>query len=504
MTENVKPILELKNIVKAYDANIALKNAGLTVYPGEIHALMGANGAGKSTMIKIIAGAHRPNDGEIIINGERVVLNNPRDALHKGIAVVYQELSLVPHLTVSENICLSVDSVGRGGRYNWAESDRIAAHALAKLGKAAEGINVHDKVSTLRADQMQMIEIARAVGQEASIVLLDEPTSSLNFEETENLFSVVREFAKHGIAIIFVSHRMNEIREICDRISILRDGVLVVDGRPMSDISDDDIVTEMLGEKLETSAVEKASREEVESRPPIISFGFDGQDDDYVIHEGEIVGLAGLAGSGRSSVLRAIWGGAPRGDMHFEYLGEEFVPTKPVKSLKQKMAYVGEDRALSGLFFGQPILETVIMGKRNANSRKLINNRRELEILRDVIDRVQIKIPSEDCSPSALSGGNQQKLLFGRWIIDDARLVLLDEPTRGVDVRTKEEIYQHIRSMAADNNAGVLLVSSELNELALLCDKVIVMRDGTGENVLYGDDITEENMMRYIIHTTGT
>ena len=144
------------------------------------------------------------------------------------------------------------------------------------------------------------------------------------------------------------------------------------------------------------------------------------------------------------------------------------------------------------------------MGKRNANSRKLINNRRELEILRDVIDRVQIKIPSEDCSPSALSGGNQQKLLFGRWIIDDARLVLLDEPTRGVDVRTKEEIYQHIRSMAADNNAGVLLVSSELNELALLCDKVIVMRDGTGENVLYGDDITEENMMRYIIHTTGT
>ena len=187
-----------------------------------------------------------------------------------------------------------------------------------------------------------------------------------------------------------------------------------------------------------------------------------------------------------------------------EYLGEEFVPTKPVKSLKQKMAYVGEDRALSGLFLGQPILETVIMGKRNANSRKLINNRRELEILRDVIDRVQIKIPSEDCSPSALSGGNQQKLLFGRWIIDDARLVLLDEPTRGVDVRTKEEIYQHIRSMAADNNAGVLLVSSELNELALLCDKVIVMRGGTGENVLYGDDITEENMMRYIIHTTGT
>ena len=504
MTEMIKPILELINIVKTYDANIALKNAGLTVYPGEIHALMGANGAGKSTMIKIIAGAHRPDDGEIIINGERVVLNNSRDALHKGIAVVYQELALVPHLTVSENICLSVDSVGCGGRYNWTESDRIAAHALSKLGKAAEGINVHDRVSNLRADQMQMVEIARAVGQETSIVLLDEPTSSLNFEETEKLFSVVRELARHGIAIIFVSHRMNEIREICDRISILRDGVLVVDGKPMSEISDDDIVTEMLGEKLEMSAVKKATREEVESRPPVISFGFAAGVEDYVVHEGEIVGLAGLAGSGRSSVLRAIWGGTPRSDMHFEYLGEEFVPTKPVKSLRQKMAYVGEDRALSGLFFGQPILETVIMGNRNFNSYKLINNRRETRILRDVIEKVQIKIPSEDCSPSSLSGGNQQKLLFGRWIIDDAKLVLLDEPTRGVDVRTKEEIYQRISSMAADNRAGILIVSSELNELALLCDKVIIMRDGSGDNVLYGDDVTEENMMRYIIHSNGT
>ena len=193
-----------------------------------------------------------------------------------------------------------------------------------------------------------------------------------------------------------------------------------------------------------------------------------------------------------------------RNDMHFEYMGKPFVPTRPVKSLRQKMAYVGEDRAISGLFFGQPILETVIMGHRNLSSRKLIRNSQETDIFRNVIEKIQIKIPSEDCSPSSLSGGNQQKLLFGRWIIDDARLVLLDEPTRGVDVRTKEEIYQRIRSMAKENNAGVLLVSSELNELVLLCDKVIVMRDGKGENILTGDEITEENMMRYITHASGT
>lgn len=504
MSEMKTPILQLKNIMKAYDANIALKNAGLTVFPGEVHALMGANGAGKSTMIKIIAGAHKPNEGEIILNGRAVNFNGPKDALRKGVAVVYQELSLLPHLTVSENISLSVDNVGRKGRYDWAESDRVAASALKRLGKGGEGIGLRDKVGDLRADQMQMIEIARAIGQNASIILLDEPTSSLNFEETENLFAVIRELVKQGIAIIFVSHRMNEIREICDRISILRDGVLVVDGRPMDQISDDDIVTEMLGEKLESEKSEKASREEIDSRQVLMRFGFEGSPQDYEIHEGEIVGLAGLAGSGRSSVLRAIWGGTVREDMYFSYMDKSFKPVNPSKSLKSKMAYVGENRAISGLFFGQPILETIIMGHRNLKKRWLIKDHREEEILRDVIQKIQIKIPDEDCTPSALSGGNQQKLLFGRWIIDDANLILLDEPTRGVDVRTKEEIYQRIRSMAGENKAGVLMVSSELNELVLLCDKVIIMRDGKGENVLVGDEITEENMMRYIAHAEGT
>ncbi len=504
MTETKAPILELKNIMKAYDANVALKNAGLTVYPGEIHALMGANGAGKSTMIKIIAGAHKPNEGEIILHGEQVSFHNPKDALRKGVAVVYQELSLVPHLTVSENIAMSVDSVNKKGRYDWAESDRVAEAALKRLGKGGEGIGVRDLVGDLRADQMQMIEIARAIGQDASIILLDEPTSSLNFEETENLFTVIRELVKQDIAIIFVSHRMNEIREICDRISILRDGILVVDGRPMNQISDDDIVTEMLGEKLESEHVEKAPIEEIMKRKELLSFGFDGSKEDYVIHEGEIIGLAGLAGSGRSSVLRAIWGGKVRNDMHFSYMGEEYTPTRPSRALGKKMAYVGEDRAISGLFFGQPILETIIMGHRNLEKKAFVNDRQEENIFRDVIRKIQIKIPSEDCTPSSLSGGNQQKLLFGRWVIDEAKLVLLDEPTRGVDVRTKEEIYQRIRSMAAENNAGVLVVSSELNELEILCDRVIVMRDGRGENVLVGDEITEENMMCYIAHAEGT
>jgi ABC-type sugar transport system ATPase subunit len=190
--------------------------------------------------------------------------------------------------------------------------------------------------------------------------------------------------------------------------------------------------------------------------------------------------------------------------MHFKYMGQEFKPTKPSKSLKSQIAYVGENRAESGLFFGQPIVETIIMAHRNLGKSSVIHSKKEENIFKDVVQQVQIKLPSEDCSPSSLSGGNQQKLLFGRWIIDDAKLVLLDEPTRGVDVRTKEEIYQRIRSMANVNGAGVLMVSSELNELVMLCDKVIIMRDGYAENVLAGDEISEENIMRYITKASGT
>jgi len=499
MTADQTPILELKNIKKSYNAVQALKDAGLRVYPGEVHALMGGNGAGKSTLIKIIAGAHLPDEGEIILNGESIqFFKNPKDAMKHGIAVVYQELSLVLHLTVSENVALCDDSVSKAGRYDWGESDKIAEDALARLGTAAKGIKPRDVVANLRADQMQMVEIARAVGQDAKIILLDEPTSSLNFEETGTFFEMIRTLCDQGIAIIFVSHRMNEVRQLSDRITVFRDGCRVVDGVPMSEKTDDEIISDMLGQKLNPEAAAVRSGREKEKNKILLSFGFDGSDSEYSVHEGEIVGLAGLAGSGRSSVLRAIWGSSIRSDMHFDYMGKKYKPKRPSYALCRKMAYVGENRSESGLFFGQPSLETIIMAHRNLRRNPLVNDREELKIYKEVIDKIQIKINSATSSPGTLSGGNQQKLLFGRWIIDEQKLILLDEPTRGVDVRTKNEIYQRIRMMVAENNAGVLMVSSELEELVLLCDKVIIMRDGHAENVLYGDDITEANMMTYI------
>lgn len=492
------PIFELKHVKKAYGANLAIKDGSLRIYPGEVHALMGGNGAGKSTMIKIIAGAHQADGGEILLDGKPVSFKTPKEAMAKGVQVVYQELSLLPHLTVSENIAMPSDDIVKNGVYNWKKSDALARQALDKLGSATEGIDPRAVVADLRPDQMQMVEIARAVGQNARIILLDEPTSSLNFEETEKLFDSVRILCKQGIGVIFVSHRMNEVRELSDRITVLRDGVVVIDGAPMSEKSDDDIVCDMLGERLKPEDERRHNSASFENAREILSICIDGSDGEYSIREGEIVGLAGLAGSGRSAILRTIWGIRPHKDIHLRYMGETYAPRNPMDALRRKIAYISEDRSESGLFFGLSIRETVLMAHRNISRKKLVRDRAEAKLHSKIIENVQIKVPDPDCTPGALSGGNQQKLLFGRWISDEAKLFLLDEPTRGVDIRTKHEIYQRVRKMVADNNAGALVVSSELEELERLCDKVLIIRDGHVENVLTGENITENNMMSEI------
>lgn len=347
LTIDHSPIFELKHVTKSYGNNMAVKDGNLRIYPGEVHALMGGNGAGKSTMIKIIAGAHQADSGEIQLEGKNVAFKHPKEAMDSGIQVVYQELSLLPHLTVSENIAMPSNDIVRHGIYDWKKSDALAAEALSKLGSATADISPHDIVSELRPDQMQMVEIARAVGQNAKIILLDEPTSSLNFEETEKLFESIRGLCSAGIGIIFVSHRMNEVRELSDRITILRDGVVIVDGVPMSEKTDEEIVSDMLGEKLNAEEKKRKDSNAFESSAEVLSISFDGYDGELTVKEGEIVGLAGLAGSGRSSVLRTIWGTKPRSDIHLRYLGEEYKPKNPMYALKKKIAYISEDRSES-------------------------------------------------------------------------------------------------------------------------------------------------------------
>lgn len=492
------PVLELKNIVKSFGTTKALDNASLRIFPGEVHALMGGNGAGKSTIIGIIAGARMPDSGTIVLDGAEVNFRSPIEPLRKGIAVVYQELSILPHLTVAENIAGSNIGTRRNGLFKWKEACRIAERALKTLGEACSEIDPLEIVSNLRADQMQMVEIARAVSMDAKIILLDEPTSSLNFDETKSLFKIIRVLKSHGISFLFVSHRMNEVREISDRVTVFRDGKLVLDGALMNQKSDADIVKCMLGHSLVIDTERNSMKfNENEKKPVVLNISFKKTGHEIAVHEGEIIGLAGLAGSGRSSLLKNIWGVKKWTDVGFELYGQEHRPTNSRQSIRNDMAYIGEDRKLTGLFLDLPITETTMMPLRTYKSKKIINNKEERLKVSEIIGKLKVKIPSVDHSPRSLSGGNQQKLLFGKWLINAPKVFLLDEPTRGVDINTKQEIYKLISDMA-DQGSSIIVVSSEIMEMVLLCHKVIVMKNGIPDVILTGDDINEAHIMSII------
>lgn len=493
------PILEMQNIVKIYGGTKALDNANLKIRLGEVHALMGGNGAGKSTIIGIIAGSKTADGGRILYQGEEIELKTPRDALQRGIAVVYQELSLIPHLTIAENIALIKEDVQKAKVFDQKKAEQSAQKALDMLGEAAEDLKPSDIVMNLRADQKQMVELARALSLDAKIILLDEPTSSLNFKETQQLFEVVRRLTKQGIGIIFVSHKMDELRQISDRITIFRNGQTVVDDAAMSEKTDEEIIADMLGRKMGSiETMDPHAYLEAEKNPELLNIKYDGIPLEISLHEGEVIGLAGLAGSGRSSLLRCIWGSDQRDDIHMTYLGKPFAPKNPKEALDLGIAYMHEDRNQGGLFHVLPMLETVVMPHRITEKQTLVNNRENEDIMTEAIEYLKIKIPDRSAVPGSLSGGNQQKLLFGRWVHVPPKVFLLDDPTRGVDVYTKQDIYKLIHGFAEENHSGVIVVSSELAELTYLCHKVFVMKDGTISGMLEGGEITEPTMMAHV------
>ena len=489
--------MQLNNIVKEYGKTRALDNATLRLFPGEVHALMGENGAGKSTMINVISGARIPDSGEILLNDEVVKFKNTRDSINNGIAVVYQELSLIPHLTVMENIAIINPEVSNKGRYNWKFSKEISKKALAILGDVAKEIDPKEMTSHLRTDQLQLVEIARAVSMGAKIILLDEPTSSLTFEETECLFGVIRELCKSGISFIFVSHRMNEIRQISNRLTVLRDGKTVLDGMPMDEVADKMMLEAMLGRKYSDELTKKTKAlAGNENNEPVLKIRFKNSGKQCLLRKGEVVGVAGLSGSGRSALLKSIWGANKRNDVEFELYSKPFVPRSPKDSLKRDIAFIGEDRANSGLFLTLPSGETLMMPKRYYDGHQLIR-RNEGQIVDEIIKKVNVKIESNDDPPASLSGGNQQKLLFGKWLTTEPKLFLLDEPTRGVDIHTKNDIYKLINGLT-ENGSACLVVTSEISELETLCHRVILMKDGQLDNILVGDDVNENKILAAI------
>ncbi len=493
------PILEMRGISKTFPGVKALANVELTVYPGEVHALMGENGAGKSTLMKILSGAYRADPGgELRINGEVIYIDGPLSAKTKGIAVIYQELSLSPNLTVAENIYLGRE-LSSGGQVDRARMRADCQGVLDRLGATFGPTTV---VSTLSIAERQMVEIARAIHANARILVMDEPTTALSSRETDKLFDLIRTLRADGLAIIYISHRMAEVYELADRCSVLRDGSYV--GTLMRDeLKAETLVKMMVGRDL--SKFYKKDHDAQGSRGEVILSVRDMSDGHRVrgcsfdLHRGEVLCLAGLVGSGRTELARLIYGADSRKGGTVLLDGKPLDINRPIQAVDAGVVYLTEDRKGQGLFLDMTVQENINLQviSRDAGKGGLLDLKRAKVRAIDAIKALSIRVAGPIVEVGSLSGGNQQKVLLSRLLETRPRVLILDEPTRGVDIGAKSEIYRIIDDLVK-SGVGVLVISSEMPEVVGIADRVLVMREGhivgeVGGNT--GVAITQENII---------
>ncbi|MBD2077365.1 sugar ABC transporter ATP-binding protein [Phormidium sp. FACHB-592] len=491
------PVLEMRGITKRFNGVPALQNVNLTIYPGEVHALMGENGAGKSTLMKILAGAYVADEGEIRINGEPVDIADPGRARRAGITLIYQELNVAPNLTVTENIFMGSE-LRRGQFLDRAQMEKQATNVLATLGA---DFAPNDVVSSLSIAEQQQLEIARALKDQSRILVMDEPTAALSDRETEHLFEVIRKLRSDGIAIIYISHRMEEVYALADRISVLRDGEYI-GSLTRDEISADRLVQMMVGRAVgdfyEHQRQTNVGAPVLEVRN--ISDGRKVKPANLTLHAGEIVGLSGLVGAGRTELSRLIFGADPKVSGEVILNGKRLEINSPGDAIDAGIGYVPEDRKDQGLFLEMSAGKNIALNSLQQDSRAgMINFGTIGKIASDAVESFNIRLANLEIRAMDLSGGNQQKLLLARWLAIKPRVILLDEPTRGVDIGAKSEIYRIISDLSAQGVA-ILMVSSELAEIVGMSDRVLVMREGelVGElGGTTGTAITQENIMAY-------
>lgn len=473
------PILEMAGISKTFPGVKALKDVSLSVHPGEIHALMGENGAGKSTLMKILSGAYQADPGgEIRIDGRPIVIGSPLAAIHHGISTIYQELSLAPNLTVAENMLLGREH-RRGPAIDRRSMEQACRAVLDRLGVT---FGPTTRVSELSMAERQLVEIARALIANARILIMDEPTTSLSSRETDALFALVRQLQVEGMAIIYISHRMAEVYELADRVSVLRDGAYV-GTLQREELSAERLVRMMVGRDL--SSFYKKEHNAKGSRGPLIFTvrnlrdGRRVHDCSFDLHHGEVLGLAGLVGAGRTELARLIYGADPRTSGEIVLDGRQLSIETPQDAIDAGVVYLTEDRKQLGLFLDLTVRENVnlsVLG-RDAHTGGILNLRAAKERAGAAITALAIRVAGDTVPVGSLSGGNQQKVLLSRLLETKPRILILDEPTRGVDIGAKSEIYRLIDDLAR-NGVGVIVISSELPEIVGICDRVLVMREG--------------------------
>ena len=494
-----KLLLRADNISKAFPGVQALDNVSFDLYEGEVHVLIGENGAGKSTLMKIFAGAYQPDSGSLFINGEERKLNSPTSALNAGIGIIYQELNLIPHLNVAQNMYLGRFPKKAGFLIDHKKLHKDAASVLDSLS-----LNIDTQVdcASLGTGQQQMVEVAKALTMESKILIMDEPTASLTEREIDHLFEMIKTLKKNGIGIIYISHRLEELSRVGDRITVLRDGKLI-DTIDSKNAKTEQLVKMMVGRAVESmyahAKTGNKTGEEALRVENLVS-GNKIKDASLKVNTGEIVGLAGLVGAGRTEMARAIFGVDKYDSGKIFIFGEEVKPRNPFDMVKKKMGLIPEERKGQGLCLILPTSENIVMASLNKIFKGLfVNFNKEKEIAKKYVDDLRISTPSLNREVQYLSGGTQQKVVVSKWLCTNSRIFIFDEPTRGIDVGAKAEIHGLMRELVK-NGAAILMISSELPEILGMSDRIYVMREGKIAAEMSCEEATQEKV---IAHAMG-
>ena len=487
------PLVEISNLSKSFPGVKALDNISVNFFPGEVHVLLGENGAGKSTLIKVLSGVYQRDSGNIKLNGRDVNFSNTKQSISSGISVIHQELSLVPDLTIAENIFLGREI--KRGKLPLLNKEEMYRRTSDLLSQYEIKLNARSIVKDLNTAQRQMVEIVKAVSWNASLVIMDEPTSSLSNKEIRFLFETINKLKANNVGIVYISHKLNEIMEIGDKITVLRDGSLVKTLNA-KDCTEEQLISLMVGREVKQyfhKEVDEKSEETV-LRVRNLTRRSKFKNISFEVREGEIFGIAGLMGSGRTEVLRAIFGIDKIDSGSIELYGEDMIPS-PRRSINQRIGFVPEDRRLQGLLLDKSINDNISLPVIKRYIKGIFVDRAlEKATSKEYFQKLGIRAPSIDTMCETLSGGNQQKVILARWLAANCKILLLDEPTRGIDVNAKSEIY-NLMNEFKKNGGRIVMVSSVLPEILGVADRIAVMREGVITGILERSEASEEKIM---------
>lgn len=485
--------VQMENIYKKFSGVNALTDVSFSLKPGEIHALVGENGAGKSTLMKILAGAILSDSGIIKIDGKERHIASPRISKELGISIIYQEFMLAPHLTVLENIYLD-RLTEKGLLIDWKTLRKRTKTLLDELGFGE--IDPNTRVGDLSVAYQQIVEICKSLSRNANVLVLDEPSAVLTFTEIEKLFKLVRQLKEKGLGIIYISHRMDEIFDLCDTITVLKDGTFVNE-HAVKEITKKDLINEMVGRELSALFPQRHAKiGEVMLDVKNLNVGREVRNVSFDVRKGEVLGFSGLVGAGRTETMRGVFGADKPDSGAITYKGKTVKFKSPFEAVSKGMGLVPEDRKQQGVLTQMSIrVNTTLSTLKKVGKFGIIDHKKDKQFTKAILDKLQTKYNSMEDSVSSLSGGNQQKVSLAKWLAADCDLMVLDEPTRGVDVGAKAEIYKNINDLAEEGKA-IIMISSEMEEIINMCDRVIVMRQGEVVGELLREELSEQNLIK--------